>query len=356
MNRQNVSPALQALAGESPGLRAIRDLILRIARTSVSVLIMGETGTGKGLCARAIHELSGRKGAFVAANCASFPESLSESTLFGHMKGAFTGAVDNRIGLLAAANSGTLFLDELPQLTPAIQAKLLDALESGEYRPVGATRLERSDFRLIAATNADIDELVSCGKFRSDLLYRIDCVRVVMPPLRDRHEDIPVIALHLLQQYPDGNGVRPTGLSSAALSLLAERKWSGNVRELRNVIYRAAALANGATILDARNFIQCMPHATARDPAPRGGVLPLETRVRQTIASALKEALERTNGNRQEAAILLETSPATLYRYLDELEQELSQLGYADARKRRNRNDQSEGSSDNGSGRSTDPV
>jgi two-component system response regulator HydG len=264
--------AWYGLVGESPAMQAVRTLIVKIAATRLPALIIGESGSGKGVVARAIHDHSNRRGEFVRQNCASLFESLFESVLFGHVKGVFTGAVENRIGLIAAANGGTLFLDEIVQLTPPLQAKLLDVLEDGEYRRVGSTKIERSDFRLATATNENLDQLVVDGKFRNDLLQRINGIRILVPPLREHRVDIPSIARYLLEQHAAGNGGRPASLSPAAANFLMEQRWTGNVRQLGYALERAVAFSGGASVLDVDHFLDALTHAFTDTPTPVAGV------------------------------------------------------------------------------------
>jgi two-component system response regulator HydG len=231
------------LVGNGPAMRAVRDMIRRVAGTAAPVLVLGETGTGKSVIARALHLASPRADRpFVSVNCAALPESLLESELFGHVKGAFTGATSTRAGLLAEADGGTLFLDEIGELAPGLQAKLLHVLERSSVRPVGADRETSVDVRIVAATNRDLR--AAAGAFRQDLLYRLDVLAITVPPLRDRKEDIPDLVSHFLAEslarYPDSPVRR---FSPEALAALAAQPWPGNIRQLAHAVQRTVLLA-----------------------------------------------------------------------------------------------------------------
>lgn len=235
---------LANVIGSSQGMRNVCELVERIAHATSPALIYGETGTGKGLVVRALHAQGPRaSGPFVAINCAALPENLLESELFGHVRGAFTGATTNRAGLFADANGGTLFLDEVGEISPALQAKLLHVLESGTVRPVGADKEQAVDVRIVAATHRDLHERVARGVFREDLLYRLDVVSIEIPPLRQRREDIPALLNHFLerarQKHPQSSVV---GFSKAALEKLLDHRWPGNVRELEHLVERMVLL------------------------------------------------------------------------------------------------------------------
>jgi transcriptional regulator with PAS, ATPase and Fis domain len=278
------------------------------------VLILGETGTGKEVCAAEIARLSRRK-PFIAVNCAAFSEALADSELFGYDRGAFTGAYKDHSGLVAEANGGILFLDELSEIALPVQAKLLRALESGEYRRVGATRTLLSNFRLLAATNGDPDALVGEQKLRADLVYRLGAIRVVLPPLRERLEDIPLLADLFLRRYRDRAGHGPLAVSPDALQLLAEHKWPGNIRQFRNVLEAAAAVAGTSKVICGSHITQVLAPFTAIltpiDPAPT-----FAEALRRAEVAALVDALGRARGNRARAAEILGISDATLYRKL----------------------------------------
>ncbi len=233
----------------SPPMRKVMDLVAKVAPTNSTVLVTGETGTGKEVIARAIHYNSRRNsGPFVVADCASLSESLLESELFGHVRGAFTGAAKDRKGLAEAARGGTLFLDEISTISPKVQGSLLRLIQEHEIRPVGADRTVSVDVRVIAATNRDLQELVDDGSFRDDLFYRLSVFAIRLPPLRERREEIPLLAHHFVQRISDEVGKEIDAISPQAMALLEAHAWPGNVRELENVLERAVLLTEGRTI------------------------------------------------------------------------------------------------------------
>jgi two-component system response regulator HupR/HoxA len=230
--------------GQAASMQELFDLLEKIADTDATVLLTGETGTGKDLVARAIHYQGPRREApFVAQNCGALPESLLESELFGHRRGAFTSAVEDKRGLFEVADGGTIFLDEIGETTPGMQVRLLRVLEGGEFRPLGSSEVRRVDVRIVASTNRDLREAVEAGRFRRDLFYRLNVVHIHLPPLRDRCEDIPLLAEHFLKISNDHLGKEVEGITRAAMDLLLAYSWPGNVRELSNEIERAVALA-----------------------------------------------------------------------------------------------------------------
>jgi DNA-binding NtrC family response regulator len=238
------SHASTLLIGDSLPMRRLRALISRVASSSLPVLIEGETGSGKELVARALHQQSGRSGPLVALNVCALPDTMFEASMFGHVRGAFTGALHDAAGYLTEAHRGTLFLDEVSALTPGNQVKLLRAIETREFRPVGARADQRSDFRLVAASNEDLGRLVEGGRFRRDLMHRLGGVRLNVPPLRERLEDVPMLAAHFAAGVSNGRAddvVIPDG----ALRTLLVHSWPGNVRELRHVIEASIALSDG---------------------------------------------------------------------------------------------------------------
>ncbi|GAB1343269.1 sigma-54 interaction domain-containing protein [Gemmatimonas sp.] len=242
-------PAFHGMYGNTTAMHELFRVICRVGRTDVTVLVRGESGTGKELVARALHEESARRGKpFVALNCSALPSELVESELFGHTRGAFTGAVKDRGGLFEAAHGGTLFLDEIGDLGPLAQAKVLRALESGEVMRVGRTRSTRVDVRVIAATNRPLEVMVNDGRFREDLLYRLNVIPLVLPPLRERTDDVPLLAHHFAQLFAVRHGLPMRSLSEEATAMLTHYDWPGNVRELRNVIEGAIVLCDGAEI------------------------------------------------------------------------------------------------------------
>lgn len=243
------SCAVPGLIGESTAIQEVARLIHRVAPTSATVLLLGETGTGKELAARAIHQFSSRaSGPFIRVNCGALSESLLESELFGHVKGAFTNALENRTGRFEAAHGGTIFLDEINSTTPHLQVRLLRVLQEQEFERVGDTRTIRVDCRFIAATNRDLLEEIQSGRFREDLYYRLNVVPLYLPPLRERPEDIPLLARYFLERYSQQNR-RPTPqLSEEAIEALKHYAWPGNVRELQNYMERAIVLCQGDVI------------------------------------------------------------------------------------------------------------
>ena len=304
---------LDRLIGKSPSMQRLREQIQRIARSPVPVLIVGETGPGKELCAAALAELSGR-GAFVPVNCAAFAEGLIESELFGHERGAFTGAVRGHPGVIALANGGTLFIDELGEVPVPTQVKLLRTLESGEYRPLGAAKTLHSDFRIVAATSCKVEDAVTSGRLRADLVHRLGAMRLRPVPLRERLEDIPLLADAFLRQYRERAQVGPRTLSPDAHVLLMQHSWPGNVRELRNVVEASAAVAGFEDVISIHHVVQFLT-AFASSASEESCPTLAEARGRAE-RRAIREALERAGGNRERAAKLLDISAATLYRKL----------------------------------------
>jgi len=294
----------------SEPMRRVMELATRVAPHSTTVLLTGESGTGKEVVARAIHRMSPRRDrGFVAVNCAAIPEQLLESELFGHARGAFTGAVSERRGLFEEADGSTLLLDEVGDLPVALQAKLLRALQDGAIRRVGETRERRVDVRLIAATARNLEAEVAAGRFREDLFYRLNVLRLHLPPLRDRPEDVEHLALLMLRRVCERAGRRVT-FAPAVLPTLRRRAWPGNVRELENAIERAVVLAVGDTVdLDALTDTSRARPAVER---PASGVT-LKESIAAAEAEAIREALRVTGGNRAAAAERLDVSLRTLY-------------------------------------------
>lgn len=306
---------LHGIVGVSEPMQEVYERITRFAHSSVPLMIGGETGTGKEMVVQAIRRMVGRSSPFVAVNCAAIPETLVESELFGHERGAFTGATHRREGLLAQAHGGILFLDEVGELPLAAQAKLLRAVEAGEHRAVGAVKETRAHFRLITATNRDLGDMVAAGRFRADLLHRLGTARILLPPLRERMEDVPLLAQHFLDEFRRSNDGRgPDEISAEAMELFRTAHWSGNVRQLRNVMEAAAVHASGGTV-EAPHLRDLIP-ATGQ----RGAALPLKEAMRLREAEIIQDALARTHGNREAAAVLLDISIATLYRRLAALQ------------------------------------
>ena len=301
------------IVGNSPAMGEALEIVRRIAPTNSTIVIAGESGTGKDLIARAIHYGSLRAvEPFVVVNCATFTEGLLESELFGHVKGAFTGAVSNRKGLFEMADQGTVFLDEISELSPATQVKLLRVLENREIKPVGGSTNRTVDVRIIAATNSNLQALVDQGKFRSDLFYRLDVIRVELPPLRERRTDIPLLAGHFLARYAQRMDKSITGFSERAMDMLVGADWPGNVRELENAIQRAVALAEGTRIELADVLIRT-PRAAGRSDSSVQALLSeqgvdLEERLNELERRYIMAALDRTDGNLTNAARLLKLS------------------------------------------------
>jgi DNA-binding NtrC family response regulator len=301
----------ERVIGESRLMRTVLEQVRAVADSDASVLLLGESGTGKELVARALHWSSGRRaGPFVPVNCAAVPEGLLESELFGHEKGAFTGADRKRAGLFAAANGGTLFLDEVGDLALATQVKLLRAIQDKAVRPVGGSEDIQLDLRLVTATNRDLSALVQEGRFREDLYYRLAVIPIRLPALRERPEDIPLLAQHFLREAATRLGKRLTGFAPDAQEWLRGHRWAGNVRELENVIERAAVLAgdNTVTAADVRTELAAAPTAPALRPT-------LEELERQYI----RRVLDEVRGDKQAAAKILGVSVRTLQRKEKEL-------------------------------------
>lgn len=293
-----------ALLTRAPIMEAVLRSAQLIAQTHASVLITGESGTGKELVARAIHQASPRaQQPFISINCAALPETLVESLVFGHRKGAFTGADKAQQGLFAAAQHGTVFLDEIGELPLALQPKLLRFLESGEILPLGDSHAQRLNVRVLAATHCDLGQLVQEGKFRADLYYRLNIVPVELPPLRERREDIALLSQHFLATCAAQHQLPSASFTKAALQRLAQHPWQGNVRELRNLCERLSILLAGQTI-DASNLP--LPAMTSSANTAGGFALPNEgVNLEQLELDLLKQALERTQNNRSQAARLL---------------------------------------------------
>jgi DNA-binding NtrC family response regulator len=302
---------LDNVAGRSPLMLEVYKTVARVAPVRTNVLIVGESGTGKELVARALHRLSPRaERSFVPVNVSAIPEGLLESELFGHRRGAFTGATMDRRGLFDEADNGTLFLDEIGDLSMTLQAKLLRVLQEQRIKPVGANEEHGVDVRLVAATHANLETMVRNGRFREDLYYRLNVLTISLPPLRDRPEDIPVLVSHFLSKFGRETGRRSPQVPPETLELLRTYPWPGNVRELENVIHRALLLSTHGTIgPDAlpRHFAVGAPSRSVAEPGP---FRPL----RLLIDSYVRDVLEHTGGNRSRAARILGISRRTLHR------------------------------------------
>jgi transcriptional regulator with PAS, ATPase and Fis domain len=289
-------------------MQAVVEVLRTVATGDATVLLLGESGTGKELAARAVHYAGPRsRGPFVPVNCAAIPETLLEAELFGHEKGAFTGADRRRPGLLEEADEGTLFLDEVADMPLALQSKVLRVLQDKAVRPVGGREARQLDFRVIAATNADLPARVRDGRFREDLYYRLAVIPVRLPTLRERPEDIPPLAAHFLGRLAGEAGKAIAGFDEDAMEWLLRHPWPGNVRELENAIARAVALASGATL-------------GLREVRPLPGLEPQASRTRPTLAELQADYVERvmaeTRGDRRAAARILGVSLRTLQRWV----------------------------------------
>ncbi len=296
----------------SKAMRRVLETAALVSRSDVPVLIGGESGVGKEIVARLIHHWSSRsEQPLVVANCAGLPETLAESTLFGHTRGAFTGASESRSGLFRAADGGTLFLDEIGELSPGIQAKLLRTLESGDVVPVGSDRAIRVDVRVLAATNRNLNQAAEEGRFREDLLWRINVIELVVPPLRERAEDILPLARHFAQQFVGG----PVRLSPQATQCLLSYSWPGNVRQLRNAVHRACLLCRGDVILPEHLPAQVAGTASRSGAAPRA-----DGRLSQVERATILATLAECGGNRTQAAKKLGISRRALIYKLRQME------------------------------------
>jgi two-component system response regulator PilR (NtrC family) len=307
---------LDQLIGVSSAMTSLFEMVRAIAPAGSTVLITGESGTGKELVARAIHALSSRAGGpFVTLNCGALPDTLLESELFGHMKGAFTDAHQTKKGLFEVANGGTLFLDEVSEMSPSMQVKLLRALQERKIRRVGGTEELDVDVRVISATNLPLEDLIREKRFREDLFYRLQVIPIHTPPLRERREDVPLLADHFLRRFAGQMGKKVVKVSDEALECLKRYAWPGNVRELENVLERAVALEMTEAVLPERlpeNIRR--PSVPGRVPAIGSG-FSLDAYLMSVEAQLLSDALERSRGDRGEAARLLGVSPRSL-RYL----------------------------------------
>jgi len=317
----------QLLVGDGADMRQVRQTIRLVADRRSTVLVTGETGTGKELAARSLHLAGQRKRyPWVAVNCSALPENLLEAELFGHVKGAFTGAVQNRVGRFEQAQGGTLFLDEIGDLDPALQAKLLRVVQEREFSRLGSSEILRLNVRVVAATNRDLEQSVAQGRFREDLYYRLNVVPIRMPPLRERREDIPRLAPHFVRKICRLEEIPLKRITARAIEKLAEYSWPGNVRQLENLVEMAVALSGSRELLDARDFR--FPAA----PAPAIGAMSgpvisvpdhgmdYERTLARIERSILEQALEKTGGNKKAAADMLGLKRTTLSAKVRHLE------------------------------------
>jgi DNA-binding NtrC family response regulator len=303
------------LVGKSPAMRAVFEKVRLVADTKSTVLITGESGTGKELVARALHHNSGRRNKpFVPVNVTAIPETLVESELFGHEKGAFTGATERRVGLFQAAQGGTLFIDEIGDMNPGVQSKLLRAIETRRVMPVGSTKEAEVDVRVVAATNRNLHDDVRQGRFREDLYYRLKVVEIHLPPLRERPEDIPLLTRFFLNEIARENNRPARDIAPEALDLLLAYNWPGNVRELRNTL-------EGIIVVSTRERIEvCDLPEPLRQGADAQAVIRRGMTMAEIEKEAIRRALEQTGGRRTEAAKLLDLSVRTLQRKIKEYE------------------------------------
>lgn len=312
--REAVASGQFGLIGESAAMQGIRRAVAQVGPTTASVLLTGETGTGKEVVARALHEASERRDRlFVPINCAAIPADMLESELFGHVRGAFTGAATERVGRFELSSGGTLFLDEITEMPAALQAKLLRVLQESTVERLGSNQSRKLDLRVVAASNRDPAEAVAQGLLRADLLYRLDVFRIELPPLRDRVDDIPVLVQHFLAEGERHGGAR---LSPAAAGMLQRYRWPGNVRELRNVCERARILAGPSGLIDVQHFTLTTVPPVAEVPAQAVAAITdfdLDRAVLATEQGLLRAALAKAEGNKTRAAALLGISERTLW-------------------------------------------
>jgi DNA-binding NtrC family response regulator len=301
----------KGLIGDSPEIRKLKNLLVKIAPTGTTILLQGESGTGKEVIARSIHYHSSRdKEVFIPVDCAAISENIIESELFGHAKGAFTGADRATLGLIRSADKGTLFLDEIGELPLPMQAKLLRTLQERAVKPVGDTRIYPVDIRIVAATNRNLAEAVKKGTFRQDLYYRLNAITIYAPPLREHRQDIPFLCDHFMSRLVQ-EGYPEKSISTDAMDALCAYDWPGNIRELENVVRRAVTLASGPKIDPESLAIDVISYSSPDEMAEDG-----YASVASHEKEAIRKALNRTSGNRKAAAELLDISEATLYRRL----------------------------------------
>ncbi len=321
--RLRSSQAAEDVIGRSSAMRKVMELINQVAPSSATILITGESGSGKEVAAKAIHDTSPRRDAnFIKVSCAALPETLLEAELFGYEKGAFTGAISKREGRFELAHGGTLFLDEVGDINPAVQGKLLRVLQSGEFERLGGGKTFKSDVRLIAATNASLKDLVASRQFREDLYYRLNVINLEVPPLRDRTDDIPLLANHFLRMYSKKNDKPLEGISPETMELLLGYGWPGNVRELENTLERAVVLTRSSQIMPGDLPHDLITNAEkTRDVASEERVLTIpigKIPLRDIEKMVMDETLKQARGNKNIASKILGISTRTLYRRIDE--------------------------------------
>jgi transcriptional regulator with PAS, ATPase and Fis domain len=345
---EQIGPPLPEIVGNAPSMQSVYRMVRLVAPFTANVLLVGETGTGKEVIARAVHKLSSRRdGPYIRVNCGALPETLLESELFGHVKGAFTGAIENKAGRFEAAHGGSIFLDEINSMSAKLQVKLLRVLQEREFERVGDSRTIRVDVRVIAATNATLEDLVERGEFREDLYYRLNVVPIVLPPLRERYEDIPVLAAFFLKRYAEANRLPNTPeLSPEVISALRAHDWPGNVRELENAIERLVVLAadgplnpeflltqrprsfsrnlrgnlgGSNSLTDFAGLLRAVVRSGMQHPLPSGLEL-YDFVVGGVEREVIEQAMRQCGGTQINAAKLLGINRNTLHKKLSEYE------------------------------------
>jgi len=304
------------IIGKSSGIRHVLDMVSQVATSSATILLQGDSGTGKELVARAIHRQSSRSNeAFVKMSCAAIPETLLEAEMFGYERGAFTGALSRKEGRFELAHGGTLFLDEIGEISQAVQVKLLRVLQEGEFERLGSTSTIRSDVRIIAASNRNLEKAVEEKRFREDLFYRLNVITITIPPLRSRTEDIPMLVDRFVRVYSQKNQKKVNDFSDKAMKILLAYHWPGNVRELENTIERAIVLAKTEEL-----DVDVLPEKIRKTPAPEGDKIPIPIGMplEEVERILINETLKRAGGDKTLAAKLLGVAPRTIYRKLEE--------------------------------------
>ena len=314
-SKSDTSGPLGGLIGRSDSFRVVLENVAQVAPSEATILVTGDSGTGKELLAKAIHDLSDRSsGPLIRVNCAAIPETLFESELFGYEKGAFTGAAGRKPGRFELADGGTLFLDEIAELSPAMQVKLLRVLQEGEFERVGGTKTVKVDVRLVAATNRDLERLIAQRAFREDLYYRLNVIPIRLPPLREREDDIPILAAHFVRSYAEKNRKEIRGITDEALDALASYRWPGNIRELENTMERAVVLCRSETVGIADLPAHMQPDGRG---ASRKLVFDIGTPLREIEDTVIRRTLKHTGGDKKLAARLLGIAARTIYRRLE---------------------------------------